>query len=314
MAIRTMTGTCRRVAGVLMACSLVFSCSGSSAPKSGATSPSIDGANGHTYRLVIVPGGITWVAAQAAAVAAGGHLATISDVAESGLLSAFSTAYSTAWVQITMGGNPATLLGPWLGGSAVGGQWSWVTGESWAYEDWASGEPTGTYMGVVEDKLIFEGATDANGALRATGWNDTGDFAAPSYLIEFDGPAPVAGGAGASQGVTGDFASCDSAVNGHEAPGEHACTEWTGKSVGSGLPAIMEQCPASMGYTFSTTTRCPTSEPGCICVTGSASLEQHVYIYQTALQDPFEIAHLLCGSPVESCFGGLTAPDGGSAD
>ena len=96
------------------------------------------------------------------------------------------------------------------------------------------------------------------------------------------------------------------------APGEHACTEFTGSSVQQGLSAIMQQCPASMGYTFSLTARCPTSIPGCVCVTGSASLEQHVYIYQTALQDPFTTANLLCGKPVESCFGGLTAPDGGT--
>ena len=106
----------------------------------------------------------------------------------------------------------------------------------------------------------------------------------------------------------GDYASCDSAANGHVAPGDHACTEWTGSSVHLGLSSIMEQCPASMGYTFSTTARCPTNVPGCICTTGSASLLQTVYIYQTATQDPVKIAQLLCGKAVDSCFGGLTAP------
>jgi len=115
------------------------------------------------------------------------------------------------------------------------------------------------------------------------------------------------GGSGALTG-NGDFASCDSAANGHVAPGEHACTEFIGTAVHGALSSIMEQCPASMGYTFSTTAHCPTAQPGCICLTGSASLEQHVYIYQTALQDPFQIAKALCGKAVDSCFGGLTAP------
>lgn len=106
----------------------------------------------------------------------------------------------------------------------------------------------------------------------------------------------------------GDYASCDSAANGHVAPGDHACTEFTGSSVRSVLSTIMGQCPASMGYAFSTTARCPTNVPGCICTTGSESLLLTEYIYQTDVQDPVKVAQLLCGKAVDSCFGGLTAP------
>jgi hypothetical protein len=112
------------------------------------------------------------------------------------------------------------------------------------------------------------------------------------------------GTAGTSGNASGDFASCD----GRSAPGSPACTEWTGSNVSGALASIQQQCPASMNYTFSTTAHCSTAAPGCICVTGSEDLQQHVYIYQTDLQDPIRTAPLLCGQPVESCFGGLTAP------
>src|SRR5262249_15632204 len=41
-----------------------------------------DGGNGHYYQAVSTPGGITWEAAQAAAVGMGGYLATITSAAE----------------------------------------------------------------------------------------------------------------------------------------------------------------------------------------------------------------------------------------
>jgi len=112
------------------------------------------------------------------------------------------------------------------------------------------------------------------------------------------------GTGGTTATATGDFASCDA----RSAPGEAVCTEWTGSNVPSALSSIQQQCPASMNYTFSTTAHCSTAAPGCVCVTGSEALQQHVYIYQTDLQDPVRTAPNLCGQPVESCFGGLTAP------
>jgi hypothetical protein len=119
-----------------------------------------------------------------------------------------------------------------------------------------------------------------------------------------DSDKSKSGSGGNTVDPNSDFASCDARA----ATGSPSCTEWTGTNVPSALSSIQQQCPASMNYTFSTTAHCSTDAPGCVCVTGSETLQQHVYIYQTDLQDPVRTAPLLCGQPVESCFGGLTAP------
>ncbi len=63
-----------------------------------------------------------------------------------------------------------------------------VTGEPWAYADWAAGEPSGTYNGTIEDRLQMRGQ-DGTQRSRET-WNDegTGGFEGlpKSYVIEFE--------------------------------------------------------------------------------------------------------------------------------
>ena len=44
--------------------------------------PTAQGGNGHEYEVVLAPAGISWTDARAAAEAAGGHLATVSDMDE----------------------------------------------------------------------------------------------------------------------------------------------------------------------------------------------------------------------------------------
>jgi hypothetical protein len=146
--------------------------------------PVKQGGNGHCYRVVAAPGVVSWDDANAAAGAAGGHLATISSAAENAFVFYVSRMVTDVWAQDSVGGSQ----GPWLGGRKMGSTWVWVTGEQWLYSDWAAGEPTGTYNGVIEDRLQMRGE-DRTRQPRET-WNDQpndGFEGLPrSYVIEFE--------------------------------------------------------------------------------------------------------------------------------
>ena len=95
------------------------------------------GGNGHYYEAVAFTPGTNWDDAKDAAALSThlgqtGHLATIGSQAEND------------FVQTVMGGV--------LGDGVIGGyqpagspepsdNWQWVTGESWSYDNWRSGEP-----------------------------------------------------------------------------------------------------------------------------------------------------------------------------
>src|SRR5262245_54053073 len=105
------------------------------------------GGNDHFYDVVAAPSGITWLAAEAQAEAMGGTLATITSVEENTFV--FSLVSSTPSLWVTVG---ADTRGPWLGasqspgGAEPSGGWSWVTGEAFTYQNWASGEPNDTVI------------------------------------------------------------------------------------------------------------------------------------------------------------------------
>src|SRR5437016_580806 len=89
--------------------------------------PVAAGGNGHIYEAVAVSGSIGWPQASAAAVAAGGYLATVTSPSENAFV--FSLINHPAfWV-------PNSNHGPWLGGqqkpgsAEPAGGWTWVTGE-----------------------------------------------------------------------------------------------------------------------------------------------------------------------------------------
>src|SRR5262245_59615233 len=83
----------------------------SAASTSGAivSGPIVNPANGHEYYL-LAPG--SWATAEAAAVALGGHLATINDAAENN------------WVLSTF----LDRGDAWIGYRRVGAEWVWVSG------------------------------------------------------------------------------------------------------------------------------------------------------------------------------------------
>ena len=137
--------------------------------------------NGHFYDVVSVPGTISWEDADAAAIAAGGYLATITSQAENDFV-------------FLLVNNAAYLLGssgPWVGGyqSPATGQpaanWHWVTGEAWNYTNWQSGQPNDS-GGKAEDKLQFGFAPSVST------WNDimsidpTPAYRPIAYIVEWD--------------------------------------------------------------------------------------------------------------------------------
>lgn len=122
------------------------------------------GANGNSYQIVNVSGGITWADAKAAATTAGGYLATITSAEEN------------AFIHTTLGVGTAPL---WLGGFQPAGSlepaggWGWDNGEAWGYTNWLNGEPNNG--GGVENALAFFFNTSGQ-------WND-----APSTYLYNDG-------------------------------------------------------------------------------------------------------------------------------
>jgi hypothetical protein len=155
------------------------------------------GGNDHTYIPVATRSPISWTAAQAAAVAAGGHLATITSAGENAFV--FSLIDDPAyWI---VGGGASHSNGPWLGGLQVSkanepaGGWAWITGEAFVFTNWEPSQPDNGAN--TEDYLTFWSNVFPT---RASTWNDNSDNGGTvaSYVIEIPtaaaavAPEPVA--------------------------------------------------------------------------------------------------------------------------
>ncbi len=96
------------------------------------------GSNGNWYEIIDNGSYLTWNTANSYATTSQhneitGHLATITSAEEN------MWVYQNL-IQPLMTGS-YSILG-WLGGTiAYGGNWEWVTGEPWSYENWYPGEP-----------------------------------------------------------------------------------------------------------------------------------------------------------------------------
>ncbi len=137
------------------------------------------GGNNHYYRVEFITGADhSWSAARAQAQAlvapsgATGDLATLTSQAERDFV--FGLADNPAYWAIDGAGNNE---GPYLGGLQTpgapepAGGWTWVTGESWSYTSWNSGEPNNS--GGAENWLCFFSL----GSGRSPNWNDVGNGA-----------------------------------------------------------------------------------------------------------------------------------------
>jgi len=69
----------------------------------------------------------------------------------------------------------------WLGGYLEKGKWQWVTGESFTYKNWASGQPDNSNGR--EDKIIII-RVQLWGA-NSGQWNDVGNMTS-AYICEWD--------------------------------------------------------------------------------------------------------------------------------
>lgn len=141
--------------------------------------------DGSIYQPVAVTQDISWTDANAAALAAGGHLVTITSPQESAFVFSIIQNDNSMW-------NPVgSIHGPWIGlfqppGSPEpGGGWTWVTGESYGFSMWRGGEPNNA--GGTEHFVHLIGTS----GVPSPNWNDLPDLGAPggagvrSYIIEF---------------------------------------------------------------------------------------------------------------------------------
>jgi len=143
------------------------------------------GGNGHWYEAVYAPAGIGWDDANAAAQAAGGHLATITSSDENAFV--FGLINSSEYWGI-MSQYPSDLQGPWIGGyqptsgPEPRGGWEWVTGEDFSFAAWASGQPNDACGN--QDWIFYWSSTTS----RRSTWNDGGDATwdfPKGYVVEY---------------------------------------------------------------------------------------------------------------------------------
>lgn len=133
--------------------------------------------NGHSY--MVIDANLCWDAARAAADSmfhggVQGHLATITSAAERAFVYSIMPAGLNRW----LGGFQDTMAPNY---SEPAGGWKWVTGESFAYTDWAAGEPNNGFG-------LGEGYIELFAAPSPPGWNDSQlctQFS-DGYIVEFD--------------------------------------------------------------------------------------------------------------------------------
>jgi hypothetical protein len=142
-----------------------------------------DGGNGHWYRRVDSVNEVNWFDARDSAAAAGGYLVSITSKAEQqwvflNLVSGGPTCSPASW---------ATPRSIWIGAfqdtsaadySEPSGAWRWVSGESFQYSGWASGEPNN-----VDNPANFAGMYESGL------WDDTpfdaGIYCHRSFVVEW---------------------------------------------------------------------------------------------------------------------------------
>jgi len=111
--------------------------------------------NGHSYYRST--GSATWTTARSNCAAMGGYLVTITTAAEQSFI---FNIWPSGWIGLT--------------DEVTEGTWRWVTGETYSYKNWNSGEPNNAGN---EDYVQFV----SNGR-----WNDLPNNYSLPYVLEFD--------------------------------------------------------------------------------------------------------------------------------
>ena len=117
----------------------------------------------HQYKIFYDT--LTWEEAKAACEAKGGHLATITSEEEQQKLNLYNAGNHNLWIG---------------GCKNAEGQWCWVTGEPWEYENWGDGEPN-NYSNVVEGENCV--------AMWPEKWNDLANgniYEQSGYICEWE--------------------------------------------------------------------------------------------------------------------------------
>jgi hypothetical protein len=111
--------------------------------------------NGHSYYRST--GTANWTTAKSNCVAMGGYLVTVTSSGENSFL---FNLWPSGWIGLT--------------DEVTEGTWKWVTGETFSYTNWNSGEPNNSGN---EDYIQF---------VSGGKWNDLNNTSSLAYVIEFD--------------------------------------------------------------------------------------------------------------------------------
>ena len=117
----------------------------------------------HRYKIFYDT--LTWEEARAACEAKGGHLATITSEKEQYLLELSNDKNQNLWIG---------------GYKNADGQWCWVTGEPWTYENWGDGEPNNSSNVVAGESCV---------AMWPEKWNDLANgniYEQSGYICEWE--------------------------------------------------------------------------------------------------------------------------------
>ena len=155
-----------------------------------ATWTATAGGNDHIYEAVLFDSVVSWTDARDAALARGGHLATITSAAENAFIFDNLASNPALWDS-----SPTPMAdGPYLGGfraaGAPGGSgdsWQWVTGEAWNHTAWAPGEPN-------NNPNDLQGLAYWSLQGPASTWFDhtASDPVSRALIVEYPVPAPAA--------------------------------------------------------------------------------------------------------------------------
>ncbi len=141
-----------------------------------------DGGNGHWYALIDAPAS-SWEEARiaATALAAGNaHLVTTTSADEAAFVADLLPDQRSGW---WLGGEQDPTASDY--GEPAGG-WRWVTGEEFAFTNWAPGEPNDWPTHGNEDKLVARGGAGERKGTWNDLWNDWADNTVDGFIAEWE--------------------------------------------------------------------------------------------------------------------------------